>query len=103
MEKGMTRVSVLYPSGEGLNFDMKYYQEKHLPLLHQVVTEGIEKVNLEKGGKDASFSVIVNIFFKDEESYLKNFANNENLPKVLGDVQNFTNAEPIVQVGEILI
>ena len=33
MKKGMTKVSVMYPNGEGKTFDMDYYTNTHLALV----------------------------------------------------------------------
>ena len=36
MKKGMIKVSVLYPNGEGKNFDMDYYCNQHVQLVGAV-------------------------------------------------------------------
>ena len=33
IKKGMIKVTILYPGGEGKKFDMDYYTKKHFPLL----------------------------------------------------------------------
>ena len=32
IKKGMIKVAILYPNGEGKTFDMDYYPIKHMPL-----------------------------------------------------------------------
>ena len=31
----MIRITVLYPSGSGIKFDMNYYTSKHMPMVKQ--------------------------------------------------------------------
>ena len=33
MKKGMIKLSVMYPNGEGKTFDMDYYCNKHIPMV----------------------------------------------------------------------
>ena len=35
MQKGMIKVSVMYPNGEGKHFDMEYYVNTHIPLVEE--------------------------------------------------------------------
>nr|HQU55660.1 hypothetical protein [Saprospiraceae bacterium] len=32
-EKGLFKVTILYPNGEGKTFDLEYYQDKHMPMV----------------------------------------------------------------------
>ena len=33
VKKGMIKVTVLYPAGDGKKFDMDYYTNKHIPMV----------------------------------------------------------------------
>ncbi|MFC2127662.1 hypothetical protein ACFLRU_04700 [Bacteroidota bacterium] len=48
MKQGMTKVSVLYPNGEGKTFDMVYYCEKHLPLVAGLLGDALKGATVDK-------------------------------------------------------
>ena len=69
MRKGMAKVSVLYPNGEGKNFDMDYYMNKHIPLVKELLGDALKAASVEKGlggavpGSTAPFAGIGVMFF----------------------------------------
>lgn len=107
MKKGMTKVSVLYPAGEGKTFDMDYYCNKHIPMVASLVGEAIKGASVEKGigsgapGAPAPFAAMGNIYFDSVESFEKSFG--PNADKIMGDIPNFTNIEPMVLISEVMI
>jgi uncharacterized protein (TIGR02118 family) len=107
MEKGMIKVSVLYPNGEGKNFDMDYYCNKHIPLVGELLGDAVKAATVEKGlgggepGSSATYVAMGNLYFDSMDSFQNSFG--PHAGKIMGDLPNFTNIEPIVQISEVVI
>lgn len=101
----MATVSVVYPKTPGATFDYNYYQNKHLPLAVQRWTDsglvGGEALIGKSGadGPDTPFFAIGIIHFESEEA-LRAALNGEHAAEVIGDIRNFTDAQPIIQINE---
>jgi uncharacterized protein (TIGR02118 family) len=106
MTKGMTKVSVLYPNGEGKTFDMDYYINKHMPLVAILLGDALKASTIEKGlggaapGSSAPFAGMGNMYFDSVQDFGKAFG--PNAEKIMGDLPNFTNIEPVVQISEVV-
>ena len=48
-EKGLIKVSVMYPFAEGKKFDMEYYETKHMPMVAGYLGSNLVKYTIEKG------------------------------------------------------
>src|SRR3954468_18443486 len=48
-EKGLIKVSVMYPFAEGKTFDMGYYETKHMPMVAGFLGLNLVKYTIEKG------------------------------------------------------
>jgi uncharacterized protein (TIGR02118 family) len=106
MKKGMTKVSVLYPNGEGKTFDMNYYCNTHLPMVNKLLGDSLKGATVEKGiggaapGSPAPYAGMGNMYFDSLEDFGKSFG--PNAQEIMGDLPNFTNIEPVVQVSEVM-
>ena len=107
MEKGMIKVSVLYPNGDGKKFDMDYYCNKHVPMVGGLLGDSVKAATVEKGlgggapGSPAAYAAMGNLYFASMNSFQNSFG--PNAEKIMGDLPNFTNIEPVVQVSEVMI
>ena len=107
MKKGMTKVTVLYPAGEGREFNMDYYCNVHPPMVAGLLGDAIKGSAVEKGlggaepGAPPSFLAMGNMYFDSMEDFQNSFG--PNAEKIMGDLPNFTNIEPIVQISEVMI
>ena len=107
MKKGMTKVSVFYPSGENKTFNMDYYLNTHLPMVSGLLGDLLKGATAEKGlggaapGSPAPFLAMGNMYFDSVEDFGKAFG--PNAEKIMGDLPNFTNTEPIIQISEVLL
>jgi uncharacterized protein (TIGR02118 family) len=107
MKKGMTKVSVLYPNGEGKTFDMEYYCEKHLPMVGGLLGDYLKGATVEQGlgggapGSPAPYLGMGNMYFDSVEDFGKAFG--PNAEKIMGDLPNFTNVTPVIQVSKVMI
>jgi len=106
MKKSMIKVSVLYPNGEGKTFDMTYYAGKHVNLVGSLLGNALKGATIESGlaggapGSPAPFLAMGNMYFNSVTEFEQSFG--PNAEKIMGDVPNFTNSEPIVQISEVV-
>lgn len=107
MKKGTIKVSVLYPSGKNKNFDMDYYLNKHVPMVTGLLGSALIGASIEKGlgggAPDAppTYVAMGNMYFNTLQSFQNSFG--PHTETIMGDIRNFTNTEPVVQVSEVLI
>ena len=103
----MIKVSVLYPNIKGSKFDMKYYCEIHIPLVEQKLRGSLRRVVVEKGisggtpGSKPTYIVSGHLIFDSVEAFDNAFF--PHADAIMGDIPNYTDIEPIVQVSEILL
>ena len=103
----MIKVSVLYPNGEGKTFDMDYYCNKHVPMVADLLGDAVKGATIEKGlgggapGSPATYVGMGNLYFDSMEDFEGSFS--PNAEKIMGDLPNFTNIAPVVQVSEVLV
>ena len=106
MKKGMTKVSVMYPNGDGKTFDMDYYLNTHLPMVKNLLGNSLIDASVERGlssaapGSVAPFAGMGIMYFNSVEDFGQAFG--PNAAEIMGDLPNFTNIEPVVQISEIL-
>ena len=107
MKKGMIKVSVMYPNGEGKTFDMDYYTSKHLVLVGESLGKALKGATVEQGlgsaapGAPAPFLGMGNMYFDTLEDFQSSFG--PNAEKIMGALPNFTNSEPVIQISEVII
>lgn len=102
----MTKVSVLYPNGEDKTFDMDYYCNTHIPLVKELLGDALKDAAVEKGlaggapGSPAPFAGMGTMYFDTVEDFGKAFG--PHAEKIMSDLPNFTNIEPVVQISEVM-
>jgi len=105
-EKGMVKVTIMYPNGEGHNFDMDYYTDKHMPMVAELLGDAMKKYAIDKGvggrtPEDAvPYLAIGYLYFDKLEDYLNAFG--PVAEQILNDIPNYTNIQPVVQVSEVM-
>ncbi len=103
----MTKVSVLYPNGADKNFDMDYYCNTHIPMVEKLLGKHLKGATVEKGigsaapGSTAPHACMGNMYFDSVEDFGKAFG--PNAKQIMGDLPNFTNIEPVIQVSEVMM
>ncbi|HVO45512.1 MAG TPA: EthD family reductase [Steroidobacteraceae bacterium] len=103
----MIRVSVLYPNGAGTKFDMAYYTSKHMPMVQKLCGAACRSIAAERGvgggepGSKPTYIAAGHLTFDSVEAFQKAFG--PNAAQILGDIPNYTNAQPIVQISEITL
>lgn len=107
MKKGMIKVSVLYPNSEGKKFDMDYYCNKHVPFVSGLLGDAVKGATIESGlgggtpGSPAPFAVMGTLYFNSMQDFEQSFG--PNADKIMGDIPNFTDIEPAIQISEVLV
>ena len=107
MKPGMIKVSVLYPNGKDKTFNMDYYSNKHLPMALGLLGDSVKSGAVEKGvaggapGTTAAYMVMAHMYFDSIEDFHNAFG--PNAEKIMGDIRNFTNSEPVVQISEVIV
>jgi uncharacterized protein (TIGR02118 family) len=101
----MVKVSVMYPNGEGHTFDMAYYLTKHIPMAKQKLGSALKNVTVEEGmagatpGAPPTYLALGNLYFDTLEAFQAAFG--PHAPAILGDVPNYTNTQPVVQISAV--
>ena len=101
----MIKVGVFYPQQEGSKFDMKYYLEKHIPMVRQKIGPALKGVAVEQGlaggapGAPMTYVAIAHLLFDSVDSFQTAFG--AQAPAIMADVPNYTDIQPIVQISEV--
>ena len=100
-------ITVLYPNTPGSRFDVDYFVKTHIPLVEEHWgAKGLTRVKLLKGAGTPDpqtpppYQVITVLGFESAQAFRA--AAKESGAVVLGDVANFTDVTPIVQINEEL-
>ena len=101
----MIKVGVFYPQNEGSKFDMKYYLEKHIPMVRQKIGPALKSVAVDQGlaggtpGAPMTYVAIAHLLFDSVDAFQAAFGAQG--PTIMADVPNYTNIQPIVQISEV--
>lgn len=101
----MIKVSVLYPAGNGHTFDMGYYLGTHMPMVRAKLGAALKGTAVDQGvsgdapGTPPAFLAIGHLMFDSAESFRQAFE--PHAQAILGDIPNYTNTQPTVQVSEV--
>lgn len=102
----MIKVSVLYPNSADARFDMAYYTSKHMPMVKKLVTS-CKGIAAEKGvaggtpGSTPTYIAAGHLLFDSVDAFFSGFG--PHADQILGDIPNYTNTQPIVQISEITL
>ena len=105
IKKGMIKVSIFYPSGEGNTFDMDYYAGKHMPMAARLFGDSLKAMAIDKGVASGTPGiplpyVAIGYFYFATLSSCQNVMK-ANAPALRTDIQNFTNSKPLIQISEV--
>jgi uncharacterized protein (TIGR02118 family) len=97
--------TVAYPRKDGGKFDFDYYAKKHIPMVTRFAGANCIKSEIRKGiaspdGSPAPFVCVASIWIKSIEEFQAALAKHGG--EIMGDVLNYTNIQPILQVDEVL-
>lgn len=100
----MVSVTVLYPKTADSRFDLDYYLNTHTPLVRDLLTPmGLTGIDLEQGlaggapDSPPAFALIGKLNFNTIEEIQAAMAAHG--PELMGDIPNFTDVQPIMQIS----
>ena len=106
VEKGLVKVSVMYPFAEGKTFNMEYYETKHMPMVAAFLGSNLVKYTIEKGlssgipNQPLPYMAIGTFYVKSLEDYQAAIAPNRDA--IRADFANYTNGAPVILVSEVV-
>jgi uncharacterized protein (TIGR02118 family) len=101
----MIKVSVLYPNGADTKFDMDYYLTKHIPMVKQKLGSACKSVAVEEGiegdapAATATYVAMAHLAFDSIDAFQAAFG--PHAETIMGDIPNYTNTQPTVQISQV--
>ncbi|SDG26970.1 EthD family reductase [Chitinophaga filiformis] len=105
-EKGLIKISIMYPYAEGKTFNMEHYETKHMPMVAGFLGSNLVKYTIEKGlssgipNQPLPYMAIGTFYVKSLSEYQASIAPNRDA--IRADFVNYTNASPIILVSEVV-
>ncbi len=105
-EKGLIKISIMYPAGEGKTFNMEYYETKHMPMVAGYLGSNLVKYTIEKGlasgipNQPMAYMAIGTFYVKNLAEYQTAIAPNRDA--IRADFPNYTNAAPMILISEVV-
>jgi len=105
----MVNVSSIYPRKEGYEFDFEYYLNKHMPRSIELLSaaRGFKGVSVERGidiaepKLESAYVAMCHYYFETLEDFMAAFG--PHAEELQGDIANYTNIEPTIQIYEVEI
>lgn len=101
----MIKVSVFYPNTTEVEFDVDYYCNQHVPMLRGLLGSACTNAAVEVGvcgatPNDPAPNVAMgHLYFDSLAQFQESFG--PHAEQIMGDLPNFTNAEPVIQISEV--
>jgi uncharacterized protein (TIGR02118 family) len=105
-EKGLFKISIMYPYAEGKTFNMEYYETKHMPMVAAYLGQNLVKYTIEKGvasgipNQPLPYMAIGTFYVKSVDDYKT--AIGPNRDAIRADFANYTNIAPVILVSEVV-
>ena len=105
-EKGLVKISIMYPFAEGKIFNMEYYETKHMPMVARFLGSNLVKYTIEKGiasgipSQPLPYIAIGTFYVKSLDDYQAAIAPNRDA--IRADFPNYTNIAPVILVSEVV-
>lgn len=105
-EKGLIKVSIMYPFAEGKKFDMAYYESKHMPMVAGYLGSNLVKYTIEKGlasglpNTPLPYFAIGTFYVKSLSDYQS--AVGPNRDAIRADFPNYTDVNPVIFISEVI-
>ncbi len=106
-QKGLIKLTLLYPNGEGKTFDWEYYTNKHYPLLKKYFGSSMKTFALDKGESSGIPNTpvpnvaIAYLYFENVKAFQEVMKRHG--AEIMADIPKFTNIHPVVQISKVLL
>jgi len=106
VEKGLIKVSIMYPYAEGKTFNMEYYETKHMPMVAGFLGTNLVRYTIDKGVASGlpntalPYMAVGSFYVKSLADYQAAIAPNRDA--IRSDFANYTNVAPIILVSEVV-
>ena len=103
----MVKVSVFYPNRSGSHFDMSYYCSNHIPMVQRLLGASLKNVAVEEGvaaaipGSPPTYLAMSHLYFESIDAFVQAWG--PQAQQIVGDVPNYTNCDPIIQISTVKI
>lgn len=104
-KKGSIKVTILYANGPDKTFNMEYYEQNHMPMVADLMGDAMNSWAIDKGiasnvpDQPAPYVAIGYLYFDSLAVYQEAFG--PNAAQIVGDIPNYTNIQPVVQISEV--
>ncbi|ADP99610.1 EthD family reductase [Marinobacter adhaerens] len=102
----MIKVSVMYPKTEESTFDLAYYRDTHMALVRDRLGDACKRTAIESGlaggapGEGPTYIAMGHMYFDSVADFQTAFG--PHAKEILGDIPNFTNVQPTVQISDVI-
>ncbi len=98
----MYYVTVMYPNGDDVKFNIDYYMTTHIPMVSRLLNANIEvcKAVPTPAGPAAPYLYTARIRVNSLEEFRAAMA--QHGAQIMGDIPNYSSAQPTIQIDEIL-
>lgn len=94
----MIRLSVLYPAGDDVTFDVDYYKTSHRALCERILACDKMEVDTAITGP---YVAVGHLYFPSMDA-LQAGMGHPDAAELQDDVKNYTNATPVMQISEVV-
>ena len=102
-------ISSVYRKADGYRFDFDYYLHRHMPRSIELLAnaKGFKGVSVERGVElqdpkiESTFVAMCHYYFETLEDFMAAFM--PHAAELQGDIVNYTNLEPTIQINEVVI
>lgn len=100
----MIKVTIFYPGGDGIIFDIDYFCNTHVPMVAGLLGDALKAGAVDAGiangeGGSPDYVAMGHLTFESTEAFQEAFA--PHAEAIMADVPNYTNGTPKLQISEI--
>jgi len=103
----MFKIYIFYPNNPGGRFDMAYYCERHMPMVQARIGAACTGFTVEAGlaggapGSAPTYVAVGAFLVNSLEAF--GAAITQHGAEIMGDIPNYTDAQPVIQVSQVKV
>lgn len=103
----MIKVSVMYPQRPGGRFDEAYYLGTHMPMVKRLMGDTLRFYAVDRGtaggapGDPPVYVIVAHLHCDSVADFQRGFG--PHTDEIMGDIPNYTDLTPIMQISEVLV